>query len=155
MVASEILKQRAYEESQSKENEDDDLLFGETEDFNSWLRRVIEEQPQAAYFSLCQEVDLLILELIRCCRVSDLERFIQVLTSLMPYVFALDRTHYQRNLSVFLRDLMSLKNRHLLLYTEFNENGNFMGRKTGSKFSSIPIDQCTEQELATWIMSKL
>ena len=72
---------------------------------------------------------------------------------LVPYVFALDRNHYQRNLPVFLRDLMSLKNRHPSLYTEFKENGNFMGRKTGNRFSSIPIDQCTEQEVC-WLKNE-
>ena len=153
VLALEILKQRAFNESQATEKETDDLLFGETEDFDLWLTRIKEEQPQAAYFSLCQEVDLLILELVRCCRVSDLDGFTKVLTSLMPYVFALDRTHYLRNLPVYLRDLMSLKDRHPSLYTEFKENGNFMGRKTGKRFSSIPIDQCTEQEVC-WLKNE-
>ena len=93
------------------------MLFGQAVDFDSWLATLREEQPQAAYFSMCQEVDLLILELIRCCRVSDLDRFVQFLILLMPYVFALDRTHYLRNLPVYLRDLMSLKDRHPSLYT--------------------------------------
>ena len=153
VLALEILKQRAFNESQSNGDGNCDLLFGEKEDFTSWLRRVNEEQPQAAYFSLCQEVDLLILEFIRACRISDLDRFIEALTSLMPYVFALDRTHYQRSLPLFLRDLMSLKDRHPSLYTEFKENGNFMGRKTNNRFSSIPIDQCTEHQVC-WLKNE-
>ena len=143
VLALEILKQQAYEEYQV--NDDGDLLFGPAEDFDSWLARIIEEQHQAAYFSLCQEVDLLILELVRCCRVSDLEKFVKVLTLLMPFICGLDRTHYLRNLPLFLRDLMSLKDRHPSLYTELKVNGNFMGRKTGHRFSSILINQCTEQ----------
>ena len=48
---------------------------------------------------------------------------------------------------------MSLKDRHPSLYTELKVNGNFMGRKTGHRFSSIPIDQCTEQEVC-WLKNE-
>ena len=45
---------------------------------------------------------------------------------------------------------MFLKDRHLSLCTELKENGNFMGRKTDHRFSIIPIDQCTEQQVC-WL----
>ena len=48
-----------------------------------------------------------------------------------------------RRMPLFLRDLMSLKNRHPSLYAELKKNGNFMGCKTGNRFSSI-----------TWTTSK-
>ena len=72
------------------------------------------------------------------------------LDSLMPWIMALDRTNYARNIPVFLRDLCVLKENDLNLYEELSKNGNFMGQKSKRAFSKIPIDQCTEQ-VVCWL----
>ena len=154
VLALEILKNRAFnkyieeQRNSAESTEDEDLLFETPIDFDLWIEKTRKEQPQAYYFSLCQEIDLCILELVRCCRIADLDGFTTILRALIPYVFALDHLHYSRNLPVFLRDLSSLKDHHPSLYEELKENGNFMGRKTEHRFSSMPIDQSTEQ--AVW-----
>ena len=61
------------------------------------------------------------------------------------YIFALDRLHYYRNLPAFLLDLCSLKTRYPSLYEQSKSYENIMGRKTNHRFSSILIDQFTEQ----------
>ena len=57
------------------------------------------------------------------------------------------------NLPVFLRDICLLKERHPSLYNELKVNGNFMGRKTSHRFSSIPIDQSTEH-IVCWLKNE-
>ena len=67
----------------------------------------------------------------------------------MPWVFALDHTHYARNLPIHLRDMVTLEERHPAIYVEF-KNGNFMGQKSQRSFSMIPRDQMHEQ-LIDWL----
>ena len=43
----------------------------------------------------------------------------------MPWVFALDHTHFARNLSVHIRDTATLEERHSDLLEEF-QRGHFM-----------------------------
>ena len=112
------------------------------------VRKVCAEQPQAEYFGLCQEIDLCVLEFVRSCRIADLTSYINSITTVMPYVFALDHLHYARNLPVFLHDLLVLAERHPSLYYELMENGNFMAQETAHAFSSMPIDQATDKLFA-------
>ena len=68
----------------------------------------------------------------------------------MPWVFALDHTHYARNLPIHLRDMATLEEHHPALYVEFKCHGHFMGQKTRKAFSRIPHDQMHEQ-LIDWL----
>ena len=151
VLALEVLKRRAYRSYLDYESENgEDLLFGPKHSYQSWLTQIRAEQPQAEYFSTCQEIDLSVLEVVRACRMADLDNLVLALTAVMPYVLKLDHLNYSRNLPVFLRDLLNMKERHPQLYHELKENGNFMGRKTKNKFSSMPIDQATEQAIC-WL----
>ena len=151
VLALEVLKRRAYRAYLNYEMENgEDLLFGPKYDYQSWLRQIRAEQPQADYFSTCQEIDLCVLEVVRACRTADLDNFVMALTAVMPYVLQLDHINYARNLPVYLRDLLNMKEQHPQLYHELKENGNFMGRKTKKIFSSMPIDQATEQAIC-WL----
>ena len=51
---------------------------------------------------------------------------------MMPWVFALDRTHYSRWLSVHLKDMLELKDKHPVV------------QKTPNLFSTIALDQAHE-----------
>ena len=68
---------------------------------------------------------------------------------MMPWVFALDHTHYARNLPIHLRDMVTWEERHPAIYVEF-QNGNIMGQKSQRSFSMIPRDQMHEQ-LIDWL----
>ena len=95
-------------------------------------------------------VKLFFLQWVRTCRIASLSCYMESLDDLMPWVMALDRTNYARNIPVFLRDLCVLKERDTDLYIQLSMNGNFMGQKSKHAFSKIPIDQCTEQ-VVCWL----
>ena len=57
----------------------------------------------------------------------------------MPWMFALDHTHYSRWQSVHIRDMMALEHRHPDILAEFMA-GHFVVRKTTKKFSAMAID---------------
>ena len=155
MLALEILKNRAYEKYKETyySDKDSDLLFEAPLSLNAWNDKMRADQPQADYFSLCQEIDLAVLEVVRCCRVADFDGFVDSISVVCSFVGVTDHLHYLRNLPVFLRDLRSLKVRHPSLYNELKVNGNFMGRKTNNFFSSIPIDQATEHTVC-WLKNE-
>ncbi|KAL7373171.1 hypothetical protein ABVT39_000586 [Epinephelus coioides] len=62
-------------------------------------------------------------------------------------MFALDHTHYSRWLSVHVRDMMVLSDKHPAILEEFCA-GKFVVHKTSHKFSAIAIDHCHEQNNA-------
>ena len=87
---------------------------------------------------------------MKSLRTADFELYKQTLDNLMPWVFAMDRTHYCRALSVHLRDMATLEEVHPDLYIEFKDNGHFVGQKTRKAFSKIPHDQMHEQ-MIDWL----
>ena len=89
-------------------------------------------------------------QFVKSCRTADFSLYMETLDSLMPWIFALDHTHYARNLPIHLRDMATLEERHPALYVEFKCHGHFMGQKTRRAFSWIPRDQMHEQ-LIDWL----
>ena len=65
----------------------------------------------------------------------------------MPWMFALDHTHYSRWLPVHIRDMTTLTEKHQDILAEF-KSGNFVVHKTRNKFSAMALDQCHEQNNA-------
>ena len=117
--------------------------------YQTWLAQLRRDQPQAEFWFKSMELDLLILEFVKSCRQADLDLYIETLKLLMPWVFALDHTHYARNLPVHLRDMQTLEVQHPALYQEF-KRGHFVGQKSRRAFSSIPRDQMHEQ-MIDWL----
>ena len=73
--------------------------------------------------------------------------YLDALTELVPWFFALDHTNYARWIPVHLRDMAELANKHPDVFTEFS-NGQFTVQKTKRMFSAIPLDQSHEQNNA-------
>ena len=117
--------------------------------FHTWLNHRCSLQPQAEYWMKSMDLDLLILSFVKACRTADFLLYMETLDSFMPWIFALDHTHYARNLPIHLRDMATLEEKHPALYVEF-KNGNFMGQKSRRAFSKIPHDQMHEQ-LIDWL----
>ncbi len=65
----------------------------------------------------------------------------------MPWMFALDRTHYSRWVSVHIWDMRTLSEKHPDILEQF-KSGNFVVHKTRNKFSAMALDQCREQNNA-------
>ena len=102
------------------------------------------------HFDYCLKtlpLELLLLRYIRSLREGNFELYVESLTQIMPWVFALDHTHYSRWFSVHIRDMTTLAKRHPDILAEF-KSGNFVVHKTSNKFSAMAIDQCHEQNNA-------
>jgi len=73
--------------------------------------------------------------------------YLDALTELVPWFFALDHTNYVRWIPIHLRDLTELPTKHPDVVREFNA-GNFTIQKTNRVFSVISINQAHEQNNA-------
>ena len=80
---------------------------------------------------------------IRSIREGNFQLYMELLTAIVPWMFALDHTHYCRWLSVHIQDMVSLNEKNLAIFTE-SCAGNFSVNKTGNKFSAMALDQCHE-----------
>lgn len=81
-------------------------------------------------------------------REGNFQLYIEALTKIVPWFFALDHTHYSRWIPVHLRDMVSLKECHPDVYAEFMK-GKFTVKKSKHAFSAIAIDQAHEQNNAS------
>ena len=81
-------------------------------------------------------------------RLGLFDLYKETLGHLMAWVFSLDHIHYERCLSIHLRDMCTLEEQHPGVYAEFLQ-GNFVGQKTKKAFSKLALDQMHEQLIAT------
>jgi len=84
---------------------------------------------------------------VRSLREADFAMYLDALTELVPWFYALDHTNYARWIPVHLRDMAELPKKHPDIYREFSA-GHFTVQKTKRVFSAIPIDQAHEQNNA-------
>ena len=84
---------------------------------------------------------------VRSLREGNFKLYLETLTKIVPWMFALDRTHYSRWLPVHIRDMTLLSENHPKIYDEFCAR-KFVVHKTSNKFSAMAIDQCHEQNNA-------
>ena len=72
---------------------------------------------------------------------------VEILTAIIPWMFAMDHYHYARWLSVHVIDLQELPNDSPDTHREFVK-GNFVTQKSSHKFSALAHDQIHEQQNA-------
>lgn len=137
-----ILQHRAYD-MYTESNAD----VHEQLDFDQWCKKQEDSHPQFKYWSIVLELELHILMYVRSLRESNFKLYIDALTELVPWCFALDHTNYARWLSVHIRDMAGLSDTHQAIEAEFTA-GHFTIHKTGNAFSAIAIDHAHEQENA-------
>ncbi|KAJ8046459.1 hypothetical protein HOLleu_05133 [Holothuria leucospilota] len=89
-------------------------------------------------------MELTILLLIRSFREANFNLYCDSLSELMPYFFANNNTNYARWLSIHLRDMVTLEEKHPQVAQEFH-NGKFVIHKSNREFSGMAIDQAHEQ----------
>ena len=73
--------------------------------------------------------------------------YLDALTDIVPWFFALDHILYARWILVHLRDMAELSQQHPEIYDEFKA-GHFTVQKTKSPFSPILLGQVDEQNNA-------
>lgn len=116
-------------------------------DFETWCTKRKSESPQFCYWYLVLSMELTTLTLIRSFREADFQLYCESLSELLPYFFANNNVNYARWLTIHLRDMMSLEDKHPAVAEEFKK-GNFVIHKSERPFSGLAIDQAHEKNNA-------
>ena len=109
-----------------------------------WLAQKSETSTMTLYWKNILEMQIHILIFIRALSESNFELYVVSLKSLMKWFFALDHYNYARWLSVYLFDLLSLKNSLPDICQNFKD-GHFSYQKSNREFPIIALDQVHEQ----------
>ena len=134
-----ILQRRAYSNYLSSlENE------LHVDDFESWCMKKCRLHPQFQYWSLTLKLELLILSYVKSLRMSDFNLYVDSISELVPWFFALNHHHYARWATVHLRDMIALPVNHPRVAAEF-QAGKFTVHRSKRPFSAIALDQAHEQ----------
>ena len=136
------LLHHAYAEYSASATEESTLSFEE------WCHTSARQSVQFDYWLKSMQLEITMLLFIRSIREGNFQLYMESLAAIIPWMFALNHTHYSRWLSVHIRDMVALKEMHPAIYTEFCA-GKFSINKTGNKFSAMALDQCHEQNNAT------
>ena len=82
---------------------------------------------------------------VRSLRTGDFLLYSQVLGKLVPWAFALNHHNYARWLPVYIRDMITLKEKHPTVLQQFLK-GHFVVQKSYRRFSMMTLDQNHEQQ---------
>ena len=143
IAALYILQHRAYDHYRTTYSGDEKDLLG----FQQWSSHREQICPQFQYWKAVMEMEICVLVFIRSLRLASFTMYLDALTELTPWFFALDHTNYARWIPVHLRDMAELSSKHPAIVKEFND-GKFVVHKTPRVFSDIAIDQAHEQNNA-------
>ena len=138
-----VLLEKAYSEYRVSLSDNQNPLSLE-----GWCSHSAELYPQFKFWLLILQMQLAILIYIRAIREADFELYVDALTQIVPWFFALDQIHYARWILVHLRDMVTLKDIDPTVFAEFMK-GIFVVKKTERRFSAIAIDQAHEQNNAS------
>ena len=138
-----ILQRRTYDQYSTTNTEDDEHPGS----FEDWCSQREQSYPQFQYWTTVLALELSTLIYVRSLREANVSMYLDALTELVPWFFALDHTNYARWIPVHLRGMAELANKHPDVFTEFS-NGQFTVQKTKRMFSAIPLDQAHEQNNA-------
>ena len=119
----------------------------DTPSFEEWCIQRANASVHFDYWLKTLSLELLLLRYIRSLREGNFQLYVDSLTQTMPWMVALDHTHYSRWLSAHIRDMTTLAEKHPDVFAEFNL-GNFVVHKTSNKFSAMALDQSHEQNNA-------
>jgi len=111
---------------------------------DDWCNLRCAESPQFHFWYITLKLQMLVLTFVSSVRWGDFQLYINSLTEMMPWFFAMNHVNYARWLSIHIRDMASLDNRHPDIFREFT-SGKFVVHKTTRPFSAIGIDHAHEQ----------
>ena len=114
---------------------------------DEWCKIQRQKHIQFEFWLKTLSIELIMLLYVRSIREGNFQLYLESLAKIVPWMFALDHTHYARWLPVHIRDMSSLAERHPAILAEFCV-GKFVVHKTQNKFSAMAIDQCHEQNNA-------
>ena len=99
-----------------------------------WCSSRAELYPQFKFWLLILQLKLAVLVYVRAKREGDFKMYVDALTKIAPWFFALNHTNYARWIPVHVRDIVTLKVVHPKVFAEFLK-GNFVVKKTAHRFS--------------------
>ena len=137
------LLHRAYAEYKREVAADMNVLSLE-----QWCEVRAQESVQFYYWLKTLALEIVMLLYVRSIREGNFQLYLESLAKIVPWMFALDHTHYSRWLPVHIRDMVLLSQKHPAILDEFHA-GKFVVHRTCNKFSAMAIDQCHEQNNAT------
>ncbi|XP_045131595.1 uncharacterized protein LOC123516404 [Portunus trituberculatus] len=138
-----ILMKKAYLQYAEMKPDPDDVKT-----FEQWCDERSTESVQFYFWCTTLRLELLLMTYVRSLRESDFDLYVEILSKLIPWFFALDHVNYARWASVHVRDMISLEHMHPEVVEDFR-NGGFTVRKSQRPFSAMAIDQAHEQNNAT------
>ena len=104
--------------------------------FQEWCTKMTDEQPQFSYWAAVLDFELTILQFVFSIRTADFRMYMQCLTQLMPWMFAMDHVNYARWLSVHIRDLGALEETHRDVFRHFSSGAFVAGKQN---VCSLPL----------------
>lgn len=115
--------------------------------YSTWATSRQSESATFHYWLQVMELESLMLVYVKSIREGHFPLYVESLTHLAHWMFALDKTNYARWLPVHIRDMLLLEIQLPEIHREF-VMGKCVVQKTANKFSSIAIDQAHEQNNA-------
>ena len=140
-AALSFLKKEAYNAYRESLGEGESIVS-----FDDWEKEKEKSCPQFKYWNLTLKMQLNLFVFLRAEREGLFDLYVEALSKLIPWFFAMDQHHYARWLSVHIRDLSALLQQHQSLAMEF-QSGKFVIYKSNNRFSAIALDQGQEQNI--------
>ena len=144
-AALHLLQHQAYSKFAEKSADDDEVM---TIAIEEWKVQMSKKSPQFLYWSRVLDLELCCLQLVGAIREANFALYVETLTQIVPWMFALDHTNYSRWLPVHIRDMCELPVKHPNVFQQFS-SGSFVVHKTKRPFSAIALDHAHEQENAS------
>ena len=138
-----LLQQKAYTENCNGVEEGCNKMSLE-----DWCDQRVETCSLFLFWSITLQLELEVMVYVRAIREGYILLYIDALTNIVPWFFALGHTNYARWIPVHLRDMVCLHHKHRGVFAEFRK-GNLLVKKTTHVFSGIAIDQAHEQNNAS------
>lgn len=118
--------------------------FSDHTDIEMWTVEKCKTNIQFCYWNNTITFIQSLLLFVRSIREGNFDLYIAALDTLLPWLFAMDRTHYSRWLSVHVHDMKNIFHSNEHVFMEFKA-GKFAINKTFNSFSTIALDQAHEQ----------
>ena len=84
-----------------------------------------KKSPPFLYWSRLLDFELCCQKLVRAIREANFALYIETLTDIVPWMFALDHINYSRWLPVHIRDMCELPVKHTNVFQQFS-SGSFV-----------------------------
>ncbi|XP_071849790.1 uncharacterized protein [Apostichopus japonicus] len=105
-----------------------------------------QSTPMFSFWSSFLDIMQVVLNFIRATRTGDFSLHLASIRSMLPWMFAYNRTNYMRYCTVYWRQMMSLPETHPLIYQRLCEGEFVVQRSKTNTFGQIACDMAIEQK---------